>query len=161
MGLYVLGWLIRPRPGHPVQGAPVLLHYAFPGSDQLPSGLVGVHALPPRVGYVVVRGGFRGNVTPARLVRIGLIGLQGVRRLEADLAGLRVQVLNLQEHHALLGLRLGAQLLHLDVYVAVDFLEEENVLRVEIRRRLHLLERRGFDLGSLTERVGHLEVFQP
>ena len=110
---------------------------------------------------MVVRGGFRGNVTPARLVRIGLIGLQGVSRLEADLAGLRVQVLNLQEHHALLGLRLGAQLLHLDVYVAVDFLEEENVLRVEIRRRLHLLERRGFDLGSLTERVGHLKVFHP
>jgi hypothetical protein len=72
-----------------------------------------------------------------------------------------MQVLDLQEHHALLGLGLSAELLHLDVYVAVDFLEEEDVLRVEIGRRLHLLERWRVDMGSLTERVGHLEVLQP
>ena len=72
-----------------------------------------------------------------------------------------MQVLYLQEHHPLLRLRLSPQLLHLDVYVAVDLLEEEHVLRVEIGRRLQLLERRrGVDLGALAERVGQLEVLQ-
>ena len=94
-------------------------------------------------------------------MRICFIVLQGVRRLKADLARLRMQVLYLQEHHALLGLGLSAELLHLDVYVAVDFLEEKYVLRVKISWGLHLLNRRRVDLGSLTKRVGHLEVFQP
>jgi hypothetical protein len=159
--LYEFGRLVGPRPGHPVQGAAVLLHDAFPRSYQLPRGLVGVHALPPRIRYVVVRGGLRRDISPARLVRICLICLQGVRGLEADLAGFRVQVLYLQEHHALLRLRLSPQLLHLDVYVAVDLLEEEDILRVEIGRRLQLLEgRRGVDLGALAEGVGQLEVLQ-
>jgi hypothetical protein len=61
--------------------------------------------------------------------------LQGVRGLEADLAGLGVQVLKLEEHHALLALGLSTQLLHLDVDVRVDLLEEQHVLRVEVGLR--------------------------
>lgn len=56
-----------------------------------------------------------------------------------------MQVLDLQEHHSLLTLSLRAQLLHLNVDVTVDLLEEKYILRVEIRSRalnlrLHILK---------------------
>ncbi len=45
-----------------------------------------------------------------------------------------MKVLDLEEHHALLGLGLSTELLHFNIYVAIDFLEEKYVLRVEIGR---------------------------
>ena len=66
-----------------------------------------------------------------------------------------MQVLYLQEHHSLLTLRLRPQLLHLDVYVAVDLLEQEDVLGVEVGLlRLDLgLQHHRLELGDLLERV--------
>ena len=49
-----------------------------------------------------------------------------------------MQVLELKKHHALLALRLSAQLLHFNVNVRIYLLEEQNILRVKVRFRVTL-----------------------
>jgi hypothetical protein len=57
-------------------------------------------------------------------LRVVLEGGQVAGGLEPDPTRFGVEVLQLEEHHLLLALRLGAQLLHLHVNEAVDLLEE-------------------------------------
>jgi hypothetical protein len=64
-----------------------------------------------------------------------------------------VQILNLQEHHALLALGLGAQLLHLYVDLTVDLLEHDDVRGIEIRSLLLLWEVLEFHMGYLNRRL--------
>ncbi len=65
------------------------------------------------------------DVPPGRrLLRVVLEGGQVAGGLEPDPARLGVEILQLEEHHLLLALRLSAQLLHLHVDEAVDLLKE-------------------------------------
>ena len=89
---------------------------------------------------------------------VSLIILECVSGLKTYLAGFRVQVLDLQEHHPLLTLRLGPQLLHLNVDVAVDLLEQQHILGVEIGWLLHGFETRLMNLWSLTKWTFHFHA---
>jgi hypothetical protein len=56
-------------------------------------------------------------------ISVSFIVLKGVSRFESNFRGFRVQILDLKKHHTLLALCLSPQLLHLNVYVTVDFLK--------------------------------------
>ena len=57
------------------------------------------------------------------IMRVTLKVLESVCRFEPDSACLRVQVLNLEQHHFLLALSLCSQLLHLYVNHAIHHLK--------------------------------------